>query len=64
MMSTNEPKLLSSLLFVPVTSEKLLHSAARRNADAIQLDLEDAIVVSEKTAARRAAAEGGQQDPT
>jgi citrate lyase subunit beta / citryl-CoA lyase len=31
-----------SMLFVPANSEKFLQSALRRNADAIQLDLEDA----------------------
>ena len=55
-MSMNNPKLLRSLLFVPATNEKLLHSAVRRGADAIQLDLEDAIAVSEKEPARQAAA--------
>lgn len=50
----NEPKLLRSLLFVPAASERLLHSAVRRNADAVQLDLEDAIAASEKEAARQA----------
>jgi len=53
----NSPKALRSLLFVPATNEKLLHSAVRREADAIQLDLEDAIHASEKEAARRAAPE-------
>ena len=48
--------LLRSLLFVPATNEKLLESALRRKADAIQLDLEDAIPLSEKEAARQAAA--------
>ena len=56
-MSMNNPKLLRSLLFVPATNEKLLHSAVRRGADAIQLDLEDAIAVSEKEPARQAAVE-------
>ena len=51
----NDPKLLRSLLFVPATDEKLLHSAVRRGADAIQIDLEDAIAAGEKEAARRAA---------
>lgn len=50
----NEPKLLRSLLFVPANSEKLLHSAVRRGADAIQLDLEDAIAASAKQTARDA----------
>ena len=51
------PTLLRSLLFVPATSEKLLHSAVRRGADAIQLDLEDAIAVGDKEQARQAAAQ-------
>lgn len=53
----NEPKLLRSLLFVPATSERFLHSAVRRGADAVQLDLEDAIAASEKEAARQAVAD-------
>lgn len=52
-MDMNDPKLLRSLLFVPANNERLLHSAARRGADAIQLDLEDAVAASEKEAARR-----------
>ncbi len=51
----NEPKLLRSLLFVPATSEKFLQSSIRRGADAVQIDLEDAIAASEKEAAREAA---------
>ena len=43
----NEPRLLRSLLFVPATSEKFLHSSIRRGADAVQIDLEDAIAASE-----------------
>lgn len=54
-MKLNDPKLLRSLLFVPATSEKLLHSAVRRGADAIHIDMEDAIAASEKAAARLAA---------
>ena len=53
----HNPKLIRSLLFVPATSEKLLESAVRRGADAVQLDLEDAIAVSEKERARQAAVE-------
>ncbi len=48
--------LLRSVLFVPATSEKLLHSAVRRGADAIQVDLEDAVAAGEKESARTAAA--------
>jgi citrate lyase subunit beta/citryl-CoA lyase len=54
-MRVNTPKLLRSVLFVPANSEKLLHSAARREADAIQVDLEDAVAASEKERARPAA---------
>ena len=35
-----------SLLFVPVTSEKFVRTAAERGADAIILDLEDAVAPS------------------
>ena len=51
----NTPVLLRSLLFVPATNEIFLESALRRNADAIQLDLEDSIPLSEKEAARQVA---------
>lgn len=45
-----------SLLFVPVLSEKFLRGAAGRGADAIQLDLEDAIPPADKETARAAVA--------
>jgi citrate lyase subunit beta/citryl-CoA lyase len=41
-----------SLLFVPVTSEKFVRTAAEREADAIILDLEDAVAPSQKELAR------------
>src|SRR6266700_3978911 len=41
-----------SLLFVPVTQERFVDGAARRGADAIILDLEDAVAASEKARAR------------
>ena len=41
-----------SLLFVPVTSEKFVRTAAEREADAIILDLEDAVAPSQKDHAR------------
>jgi len=41
-----------SLLFVPVTAERFVNGAARRSADAIILDLEDAVAASEKARAR------------
>jgi citrate lyase subunit beta/citryl-CoA lyase len=51
----SQPALLRSLLFVPASNEKLLHSAVRRGADAVQLDLEDAVAIGEKERARAAA---------
>jgi len=41
-----------SLLFVPVTAKRFVDGAARRGADAIILDLEDSVAVSEKERAR------------
>jgi len=41
-----------SMLFVPANSEKFLQSALKRNADAIQLDLEDACPPDLKAATR------------
>ena len=41
-----------SMLFVPVTAQRFVEGAARRGADAIILDLEDAVAASEKDRAR------------
>jgi citrate lyase subunit beta / citryl-CoA lyase len=41
-----------SLLFVPVTAKRFVDGAARRGADAIILDLEDSVALSEKERAR------------
>src|ERR1041385_7760062 len=41
-----------SMLFVPVTAERFVNGAARRGADAIILDLEDSVALSEKERAR------------
>jgi citrate lyase subunit beta/citryl-CoA lyase len=41
-----------SLLYVPVNVERFVEKAHTRGADAIQLDLEDAVPASEKAAAR------------
>ncbi|MGH7112358.1 MAG: HpcH/HpaI aldolase/citrate lyase family protein [Stellaceae bacterium] len=41
-----------SLLFVPVTQRRFVEGAARRGADAIILDLEDSVALSEKARAR------------
>jgi citrate lyase subunit beta/citryl-CoA lyase len=40
------------MLFVPVTARRFVEGAARRGADAIILDLEDAVAASEKERAR------------
>ncbi|CAM5195717.1 (S)-citramalyl-CoA lyase OS=Castellaniella defragrans OX=75697 GN=HNR28_001788 PE=4 SV=1 [Castellaniella defragrans] len=45
--------MLSSLLYVPATSDRFIASAARSDADAVILDLEDSIPASEKEAARQ-----------
>jgi citrate lyase subunit beta/citryl-CoA lyase len=41
-----------SMLFVPVTVEKFVHTAADRGADAVILDLEDSVAPSQKERAR------------
>ena len=41
-----------SLMFVPVTAEKFVRTGADRGADAIILDLEDAVAPSQKAHAR------------
>src|SRR4029077_20611116 len=41
-----------SMLFVPVTQRRFVEGAAKRGADAIILDLEDAVAASEKERAR------------
>ena len=43
-----------SMLFIPVLNERFLARAAERDADAIQLDLEDAIPPDQKDEARKA----------
>ena len=43
-----------SLLYVPVTNQRFVETAARRGADVIKLDLEDSIPPAEKPAARAA----------
>ncbi len=49
-----------SLLFVPVTAERFVNGAARRGADAIILDLEDAVAASEKERARKLVPEAAE----
>ena len=44
--------MIRSLLYVPASSERFVAKAAERGADAIILDLEDAVAPSEKIAAR------------
>ncbi|MBO0737270.1 MAG: CoA ester lyase [Alphaproteobacteria bacterium] len=49
-----------SLLFVPATAERFVDGAARRGADAIILDLEDSVALSQKERARRLVPEAAQ----
>src|SRR5579862_1054007 len=51
-METNNLPVWRSMLFVPVTARRFVEGAARRGADAIILDLEDAVAASEKDRAR------------
>lgn len=50
-----------SMLFVPANSDKFLQSALKRNADAIQLDLEDACPPDLKASTRERIGELAQQ---
>ena len=52
MMNQKNLPVWRSMLFVPVTAERFVNGAARRGADAIILDLEDAVALSEKARAR------------
>src|SRR3954464_15927479 len=47
-MTRSELPVWRSMLFVPVTAQRFVDDAARRGADAIILDLEDAVALSEK----------------
>jgi citrate lyase subunit beta/citryl-CoA lyase len=49
-----------SMLFVPVTARRFVEGAARRGADAIILDLEDSVALSEKARARTLVPEAAQ----
>src|SRR5437667_2114700 len=51
-MTSKDLPVWRSLLFVPVTAQRFVDGAARRGADAIILDLEDAVAASEKARAR------------
>lgn len=51
-METKDLPVWRSMLFVPVTARRFVEGAARRGADAIILDLEDAVAASEKDRAR------------
>jgi citrate lyase subunit beta/citryl-CoA lyase len=52
MTMKNDLPVWRSMLFVPVTQRRFVDGAARRGADAIILDLEDAVAPSEKARAR------------
>ncbi len=51
-MTARDLPVWRSMLFVPVTARRFVEGAARRGADAIILDLEDAVAASEKERAR------------
>jgi citrate lyase subunit beta / citryl-CoA lyase len=51
-MMRNDLPVWRSLMFVPVTAEKFVRTGADRGADAIILDLEDAVAPSQKDHAR------------
>lgn len=51
-VSVKVSPVIRSLLYVPASSERFIAKAAERGADAIILDLEDAVAPSEKAAAR------------
>ena len=57
MTETTSPLPIRSLLFIPADSEKKLAKADSFAADALILDLEDAVAPERKTAARKLAAE-------
>ena len=59
-MTANLP-VWRSMLFVPVTAERFVNGAAGRGADAIILDLEDAVAASEKERARRLVPEAARK---
>ena len=46
------PPVWRSMLYVPATSEKFIEKAHERGADAIKIDLEDAVALAEKPKAR------------
>src|SRR5437773_10080266 len=51
-MESKDLPVWRSMLFVPVTQRRFVEGAARRGADAIILDLEDSVALSEKARAR------------
>jgi len=55
-MRSGSPRLLRSLLFCPAHEPRKVQRLAASGADAVVLDLEDSVPVSEKAAARAAAA--------
>src|ERR1051325_2130893 len=59
-MPTEDLPIWRSMLFVPVTQRRFVDGASRRGADAIILDLEDAVAASEKDRARTLVPEAAQ----
>jgi citrate lyase subunit beta/citryl-CoA lyase len=59
-MSQKDLPVWRSLMFVPVTQRRFVDGAAKRGADAIILDLEDSVAISEKERARTLVPEAAQ----
>ena len=53
MKGQNKPPVWRSMLYVPATSQKFIEKAHERGADAIKIDLEDAVAPQEKETARK-----------
>ena len=48
MKGQNKPPVWRSMLYVPATSQKFIEKAHERGADAIKIDLEDAVAPQER----------------
>ena len=55
-------KLYRTILFAPGNRERMLAKVGKAGADAVVLDLEDAVPADEKTSTARCARCGGQDD--
>ena len=59
-MQDKDKPLWRSMLYVPATSEKFIEKAHERGADAIKIDLEDAVAPKEKDTARKLVKDAAQ----